>query len=233
MLESRGKGYIGKSMSVNAHTAYTNDEKPISKWRKTDILDIIDGIMESEGLNLNIDLVKKLTLPQLKNEFLTHTAPHHTGAFYQYTDFYTVNERKVKSVNDDYIEALIDKHKQYLIDTKAERQVKKAQREIQALKRRKEKEHKERVEELLEFSTYKTLNGLLNAIEKGRVDLLELEKKQSDTVEQLEDKRLRSELGQLRKFTEYKNVNGMIEALEKGQLDLKQLRLKKEREKYG
>jgi len=224
MLEPRGRGYVGQSMSVNAKIAYSNDEKPMSKWRKNDILDIIHEIIESENLDLDINLIKKLTLEQLKSGFLTFVAPHHTGAFYNYTNFYAINKEKVINTNNSDVQHLIDRHKQYLEETKEERKIENIEKEQRASIRKSEKEFKEHVEGLLEFSTYKTLNGLLGAIKNGKVDIKVLEQKQAEYKKELEYKRLRSELGQLRKFTEYKNVNEMIEALNLGHLDLEKLR---------
>ena len=37
-------GYDGYSMSNNARAAYTNEEKPLSKWTKSELLDGIEGI---------------------------------------------------------------------------------------------------------------------------------------------------------------------------------------------
>lgn len=43
-MESRGNGYIGYSMSVNAADAYDNGQRPISKWSKADILAAVEEI---------------------------------------------------------------------------------------------------------------------------------------------------------------------------------------------
>lgn len=46
----RGRGYLAnRSMSVNAAIAYENGERPISKWRKDDIL---NGVTRSRHLTV-------------------------------------------------------------------------------------------------------------------------------------------------------------------------------------
>lgn len=73
-------GYIGKRMSYRAYEAYENGEKPLSKWNKDEILDLLS--QESE-LNFS-----EMTLPMLKEFFLIKSGWHHTGKFYNKTAFY-------------------------------------------------------------------------------------------------------------------------------------------------
>lgn len=52
-------GYCGYSMSNNAVDAYNNGEKPISKWKKQDIL---SGIQELD-IDLQCDFAKLQKAP--------------------------------------------------------------------------------------------------------------------------------------------------------------------------
>lgn len=81
--EPRGRGYIGSSMSVNAKNAYDNDEKPRSKWTKQEIVDEIERVT---GLDAS-----KLTTDELRSRFLSYAGYHHTGKYYNRTDFYEID----------------------------------------------------------------------------------------------------------------------------------------------
>ena len=72
--------YIGRKMSYRAHQAYENGEKPLSKRKKEEILDLLS--QESE-----LDF-SDMTLPMLKEFFLIKSGWHHTGKFYNKTAFY-------------------------------------------------------------------------------------------------------------------------------------------------
>ena len=73
-------GYIGTRMSHRAYEAYENGEKPLSKWKKDEILELLS--QESE-----LDF-SEMTLPMLKEFFLIKSGWHHTGKFYKKTAFY-------------------------------------------------------------------------------------------------------------------------------------------------
>jgi len=85
MQEKRGRGYIGRSMSVNAKIAYDNDIKPLSRWRKADLVDIIEDAYDAQ--------VKRIK-GSYKN-YLVVSEWHHTGPFFQATNFYRIDEEKV------------------------------------------------------------------------------------------------------------------------------------------
>lgn len=85
-------GYRGYSMSNNAFEAYLNDEMPLSKWLKADLIDAIEDVLEDKA---NIVKFKKLTVKQLKKHFLTRTSWHHTSKMYNETDFYSIDENNV------------------------------------------------------------------------------------------------------------------------------------------
>jgi hypothetical protein len=87
-------GYHNYSMSNNAVDAYRNGEMPISKWTKGDILNAIKEIVD------DIAKFKKLTVKQLKDNFLRKSSWHHTSNHYNRTDFYSVNESNVEDFNN-------------------------------------------------------------------------------------------------------------------------------------
>lgn len=87
-------GYDGYSMSNNARIAYANGERPLSKWSKKDIIQIVGA----DVINRNPQL-KALTLKELRATFLTRTAWHHTSKFYNETNFYAC--RTLQEVAED------------------------------------------------------------------------------------------------------------------------------------
>lgn len=83
----RGRGYLSnRSMSVNAAIAYENGERPISKWRKDDIL---NGLGRELVAALNLD---RYPAAFLKEMYLQPVAWHHTSRHYNVTDFYALRQ---------------------------------------------------------------------------------------------------------------------------------------------
>lgn len=85
LREKRGKGYIGKAMSVNAFEAHKQGILPISKWRKTIFVEKIESNYSK-------------TIKRIKGsykKYLEYDSYHHTGALYSVTDFYTINYESV------------------------------------------------------------------------------------------------------------------------------------------
>ena len=78
-------GYYGYSMSNNAVEAYENGERPLSKWRKSDILEAI-SVSEIE-LKCSISKLQKLPVKVLKEVCLTYSSWHHTSNHYNQTNF--------------------------------------------------------------------------------------------------------------------------------------------------
>ncbi len=85
--EFKGRGYCDKSMSVNAFIAYENDQKPLSKWNKKDILYVLKKNNVDDEF---IQAVENINLPVLKEYLLQEAGYHHTGMRYQRTFFYCV-----------------------------------------------------------------------------------------------------------------------------------------------
>ena len=134
-MKEKGRGYKGQSMSVNAVWAYDRGEKPISKWTKSAILDEIENIFD-EFPEKKIEMIKKMTLTELRENFLNYTAYHHTGKFYNSTNFYQLNADRVENITVEEIREIISRRKktarrpQAIIDAeKAEKAKKKAEKE--------------------------------------------------------------------------------------------------------
>lgn len=106
-------GYNGFSMSSRAVEAYENGEKPLSKWRK---IEIIEEVKELD-IKFNIELLKKCKLDTLKDYFLKMSSWHHTSRYCNSTDFY--------SLDVDFIEELTSKDiEKFILEGKKEKAVK-------------------------------------------------------------------------------------------------------------
>ena len=107
-------GYCGYSMSNNAVAAYDEGKKPISKWKKEEILCLIEEMIEEDALELNcsFEKLRRLPAPVLKDECLSCTEWHHTGKFYKETDFYELDEGKIEQLTDEQIDELAAQYKE-------------------------------------------------------------------------------------------------------------------------
>lgn len=77
------------SMSKNAQIAYNKGYMPLSKWTKKAILEIIeDDYLCDDNLEVILNFAKKHTLKELKEKYLRYMEWHHTGKYYNSTDFY-------------------------------------------------------------------------------------------------------------------------------------------------
>lgn len=81
---NNNSGYIGQSMSVRAKEAYNNDEMPLSKWTKSEFAYHLEGTKLEHLLKLNVN--------ELRLYCLDLTSWHHTGKFYNQTDFYSLKD---------------------------------------------------------------------------------------------------------------------------------------------
>lgn len=93
-------GYKGKSMSNNAVAAYESGEMPRSKWTKKAMIAAINDYLESNSLYLNTDIFK-LNKEDLFYNFFTCSSWHHTGEFYNCTDFYSIDEQTLAEVTQE------------------------------------------------------------------------------------------------------------------------------------
>ena len=89
-------GYNGYSMSNNATDAYNNGEMPLSKWKKSYILDEIENVLAQHKSVELLENFKKMNLSDLK-EFLTCSSWHHTSCKYNKTDFYKLDEDRIEN----------------------------------------------------------------------------------------------------------------------------------------
>lgn len=94
-------GYIGNRMSENAWNAHLSGEKTLGEWRKDDFVNLFCEELQP--------LASKLTLNELKSELLTSTGWHHTGKYYNKTDFYEVDEDYLQEMTADKIAEIIAK----------------------------------------------------------------------------------------------------------------------------
>lgn len=124
-FNSANSGYDGYSMSNRAREAYDKGEKPYSKWTKEDI---IDSLPEEYREEFN-----KLPLKDLKSIFLYVSSWHHTGKYFNKTDFWSINddidyekelakfykrkeEEKVDKITEKKFKTLSDEEKQKVYD---------------------------------------------------------------------------------------------------------------------
>ena len=91
-------GYIGTKMSERAMEAHNNGEKPYSQWSKEDLLDCLPSALFEQA--------KKLTLNELKSELLYTSSWHHTGSYFNNTDFYSLDEDFIELSKNEIVEVL-------------------------------------------------------------------------------------------------------------------------------
>ena len=95
-------GYWGKSMSNNAVEAYERGEKPISKWSKRVLLEALNGKIE-QGVpaKVNLNILKKFTLPQLHTLFLEYAGWHHTYVKFYRTAFFRIRVERLNYTEEE------------------------------------------------------------------------------------------------------------------------------------
>ena len=87
-----GDGYIGKAMSIRAKRAYDSGEKPKSKWTKQNILEEIYNETDSDYI---YSCLKKVSAKDLFENCFRRSSWHHTGMFYNETNFYQLDLEKL------------------------------------------------------------------------------------------------------------------------------------------
>lgn len=92
-------GYIGTKMSERAFEAHQNGEKPYSQWSKEDLLDSLPVEIQEKA--------KKLTLSELRCRLLHYSSWHHTGTYYNRTDFYEIDENQIDKLTAEKIDEII------------------------------------------------------------------------------------------------------------------------------
>ena len=153
---------------------------------------------------MDLNLLKKLTKDQIKNEFMRNSSWHHTGCLFNQTNFYEVCEDWIIKTTNEKLEQLIQDRKDYLEATKEERAKEKEAREERRIAKQKQKEYEKELEKLMRFSKYKTMTNFKKAIEAGRVDLKELKEKAQEEKNEKKAITFKSLYGQIRK--EFENT---------------------------
>lgn len=82
-------GYFGFKMSNNAINAYSNGEKPLTKWSKSDILDELAADYTDQNCE-EFKLIAKMKKYTLIERCLIKSSWHHTSKHFNRTDFYSV-----------------------------------------------------------------------------------------------------------------------------------------------
>lgn len=104
-------GYINYSMSVRAANRYDENIKPLSKWTKTEIIEILESY-DFQGKDFTINDLKKIPAPVLKNLFLIYDSWHHTSSYYNQTSFYSFDDEIFDALTKEEINATIKRFKE-------------------------------------------------------------------------------------------------------------------------
>lgn len=116
-------GYHNYSMSNNAVEAYYTGEKPISKWKKSDIISEINQYRKEFDLPMiDITKLKKVSIKIMHKHFLRCSSWHHTSSHYNKTDFYSIDEEAIDSLSPDTINHLIEQTDLEKTEAKLEKQ---------------------------------------------------------------------------------------------------------------
>ena len=91
-------GYYGYSMSNNAMAAYEAGLKPVSKWTRAELL---------EACGDKSELVKPLTVAELRAVLLYRAEWHHTSSHYNRTDFYAFDADALEELTAEKVAAII------------------------------------------------------------------------------------------------------------------------------
>lgn len=95
-------------MSNNAVAAYENGEMPKSKWTKEAFYDAISSMASTEVA----DILSKIPASVKKDYFLAKTSWHHTGKYYNRTDFYSLKDA-FDGMTAEEAQAIVDAYKSY------------------------------------------------------------------------------------------------------------------------
>lgn len=203
-------GYYKNQMSNNAVWAYSQGEKPMYKWTKTTILEEIDNIFWHADEKTEIDF-KKMTLKELKENFLVWSSWHHTGKNYNETDFYCIEESAVLNFTVKEFDKIISnrKKKTYTRRTAAELEQIKAEKEKDILLTERSKEIYRKLYIIYIYkSDLKTFKGLINRFLNDKINI---EKDFAESVEiarQKEEHRIKCWQGDV---NDWHNREGIVD----------------------
>lgn len=119
-------GYIGNKMSVRAYEAYESGEKPLSKWTKNDIIECV--------LNVRNDFQEKelkIYSKEVLKVFLICSSWHHTGSYFNETNFYSLDLDFIELSKIEIIQVLekkkkdLEKEKKEKLDNRNQVKIKK------------------------------------------------------------------------------------------------------------
>lgn len=91
-------------MSERAAAAYDMGEKPFSKWTKGEIIERLQKLIDSGDLEStpeDMKRIQRLSSKTVKYAFLKKSSWHHTGKYYNETDFYDIVDDFSKINLDD------------------------------------------------------------------------------------------------------------------------------------
>lgn len=107
-------GYKGWSMSNNAVSAYEGGEMPRSKWSKDKIMCRIRRMVRNNEINLSCSLgeLQRTPLEVLRENCLQYSSWHHTGKYYQTTDFYSINIDSIEELTDEKLKKAASEYRE-------------------------------------------------------------------------------------------------------------------------
>lgn len=114
-MSNMNSGYCGYAMSNRAVQAYSNGEKPLSKWTKVAMIERIEEWLNKDSdnrLNCTMSLLKKTRVGILKNLLLSYSSWHHTSSFINKTDFYEFDYEKLAKLTDEDIRTIVNIEKE-------------------------------------------------------------------------------------------------------------------------
>lgn len=97
-----------KGMSNNAVSAYESGEKPLSKWKKADILAEVKKLNPSDEI---MEKLKGIKVNDLKDICLYQSSWHHTSKYYNETNFYSIYDSldEIEGNLEEYLKRNRDK----------------------------------------------------------------------------------------------------------------------------
>ena len=97
-----------RGMSNRAVMAYEAGERPLSRWTK----DLVKSEVEKMAGRDVARILMELPLKDLKDALLYNSSYHHTGRYFNRTDFYSINE-DVASLTEEQARQFVDDYKAY------------------------------------------------------------------------------------------------------------------------
>lgn len=117
-------GYCGCRMSNNAIDAYKHGQKPISNWKKGEILDQIKEMVDNGELLLNCSftVLEKTPVEVLKKVCLYKSSWHHTGKYYRVTSFYSLDTAAIENLTDERLQGEASDYRKQKKELKQEKE---------------------------------------------------------------------------------------------------------------